>query len=83
MFVFPVVVQVLAHFIDCVFGGSEKDKVTALLKAVLFNIWPHLHNHRYEKIRECVCVCVCVCVWGGGGSLVPYLFPSIWCVLVC
>ena len=43
-----VSLQVLAHFIDCVFGGSEKDKVTSLLKSVLFNIWPHLHNHRYN-----------------------------------
>lgn len=39
--------QVLAHFIDCVFGSSEKDKISSLLKAVLFNVWPHLHNHRY------------------------------------
>lgn len=39
--------QVLAHFIDCVFESSEKDKVTSLLKAVLLNVWPHLHEHRY------------------------------------
>ncbi len=38
--------QVLAHFIDCIFDSSEKDKVTTLLKAVLLNVWPHLHNHR-------------------------------------
>ena len=38
--------KVLAHFIDCVFGGSEKDKVTSLLRAVLFNVWPHLHSFR-------------------------------------
>ena len=38
--------QVLSHFIDCVFGSSEKDKVYYLLKAVLYNMWPHLQNHR-------------------------------------
>ena len=40
------VLQVLSHFIDCVFDGSEKDKVISLLKSVMFNLWPHLHNHR-------------------------------------
>ena len=38
--------QVLSHFIDCVFDGSEKDKVISLLKSVMYNVWPHLHNHR-------------------------------------
>ena len=44
--VLPVKLQVLSHFIDCVFGSSEKEKVHSLLKAVLSNVWPHLQNHR-------------------------------------
>ena len=48
-------VQVLAHFIDCVFESSEKDKVTCLLKAVLLNVWPHLHNHRYCPRQQAAC----------------------------
>ena len=42
--------QVLSHFIDCVFDGSEKDKVISLLKSVMYNVWPHLHNHRLVNL---------------------------------
>ena len=45
-FHFRSLLQVLSHFIDCVFDGTERDKVIALLKSVLYNVWPHLHNHR-------------------------------------
>ena len=43
--------QVLSHFIDCVFDGTEKDKVISLLKSVMFNVWPHLHNHRSVDVH--------------------------------
>ena len=44
---FVLYFQVLSHFIDCVFDGSEKDEVISLLKSVMYNAWPHLHNHRF------------------------------------
>ncbi len=47
-----VAAQVLSHFVDCAFEGAEKDKVIALLKAVLGNIWPHLQSHRYPTCNH-------------------------------
>ena len=46
LFLFLSLLQVLSHFIDCVFDGTERDKVISLLKSVMHNVWPHLHNHR-------------------------------------
>ena len=46
LFLFLTLLQVLSHFIDCVFDGTERDKVISLLKSVMHNVWPHLHNHR-------------------------------------
>ena len=40
--------QTVSHFIDGVFGSSEKEKILALLKVVLHSVWPHLQNHRYS-----------------------------------
>lgn len=36
----------MSHFIDGVFGSSEKGKILTLLKVILHNVWPHLQNHR-------------------------------------
>lgn len=44
--------QVLSHFIDFVFDGTEKDKVHSLLKSVLCNVWPHLYDHSVDA-RGC------------------------------
>ena len=41
---------------DCAFEGSEKDKVVALLKAVMGNVWPHLQSHRYTHMHTQACM---------------------------
>jgi hypothetical protein len=46
-----VLASTVSHFIDGVFGSSEKEKILALLKLVLHNIWPHLQNHSPETQR--------------------------------
>ena len=33
------------------FDSLEKDRVHALLKAVLYNLWPYLRDHRLARLK--------------------------------
>ena len=39
-------IKALSQFVDYVYMEKEKDKITSLLTAILYHVWPHLSDHR-------------------------------------
>jgi hypothetical protein len=42
-----VLAELLAPLLDVIYGSQEKERVVALLTALMYNITPYLKNHRY------------------------------------
>lgn len=42
-----VLAQMLAPLLDVTYGSQEKERVVALLTALMYNVTPYLKNHTY------------------------------------